>query len=233
MLRGVSLSLEAGGALAVLGPSGAGKSTLLGALLGLFPMDEGEVRLEGGPWSSLSERARLPLRDRIQGLLQQPHRALPPHRTGWEILEQPLRARGATSAEARRGAEAAARAAAFPWEALTRRPAAWSGGMAQRLALARALVFRPRVLVLDEPFTGLDPLLACALEGVLQGLRSQGTTLVVATHGLPGAARLCGAALWLAGGRVAGQGPLSAPQDKGPRPGALEAGLAEGRSPTR
>jgi ABC-type multidrug transport system ATPase subunit len=125
--------------------------------------------------------------------------------------------------EARHRVEAAARAAAFPLEALAQRPAAWSGGMAQRLALARALVFGPRILVLDEPFAGLDPLLAETLETVLAGLQARGTALVLATHGLPGATRLCGSGLWLSGGRVAGQGPLSTPQSEGPRPGALAA----------
>jgi oligopeptide/dipeptide ABC transporter ATP-binding protein len=207
-LRGVSFEVAPGEAWGVVGESGAGKSTLLQLVLGLLEPDEGEVRLEGEAWSHVPERARRPRRPRLQAVFQDPHGSLPPHRTGWEILQEPLDIwkRGA-KADRR---EAAARMAArvkFPEAALAQKPAAWSGGLAQRLAVARALMLEPALLVLDEPLSALDPTLAGHLLELLMELKAAGTALLFVSHDLPAARRLCDQALVLYAGETMCQGP--------------------------
>ncbi len=183
----------------MVGESGAGKTTLLHLVLGLLEPAEGAVRLDGAPWSGLAERARRPRRARMQAVFQEPHASLPPHRTGWEILAEPLELQGRGTPVSRR--EAAARQAArvrFPEAALAQRPDAWSGGLAQRLALARALMLDPALLVLDEPFSALDATLASHLLGLLLDLKAEGTALLLASHDLRAVARLGGRKLELA-----------------------------------
>lgn len=201
--RGVSFELGPGEALAVVGPSGAGKSSLLRTLLGLVEPTQGSITLEGRPWSGTPERIRRPHRRRIQGLLQEPAAGLPPHRCGWEVVEAPLSALdiGHPSERRERAAEAA-RLAGLPVDALRLRPPQLSGGMALRLALARALVVEPALLVLDEPYAGLDAPLSLWLEHTLADLQGRGLALILATHGLVGAQRTCGRVLHLDEGRV-------------------------------
>lgn len=215
--RGVSFDLEPGEALAVVGPSGAGKSSLMHALLGLAEPTEGTVHLAGEPWSGVPERRRRRLRARIQGLLQEPQAGLPPHRTGWEVVGAPLAALQACPSAARqeRAAEAA-RLAGLPLEALDLRPPQLSGGMALRLALARALAPGPDLLALDEPYAGLDGPLSLRLEATLAGLQARGVALILATHDLPGARRACGRVLHLEAGRVAHLGPWGSASSLGP-----------------
>lgn len=190
IFRNVSFALAAGGSLAVMGESGVGKSTLLGLVLGLEKPTEGEVHFSGMPWSSLPERQRRPRRGRIQGVLQEAKGSLPPHLTAREILAEaasvhlpkPVRLEAICGA---------ARRAGFPEGAMGHCPGALSGGMAQRLALARALVPGPDLLVLDEPFSALDGPRALDLTACLEALRSEGMAILVALHH-PGLARRLG-----------------------------------------
>ena len=157
-----------GEAWGLVGESGSGKTTLLHLVLGLLEPTAGRLCLEGAPWSPLSERERRHRRPRIQAVFQEPQASLPPHRSGWEILMEPLKVWERGSASERR--EAAARMAErvkFPEAALDQRPAAWSGGLAQRLCLGRALMLEPALLVLDEPWSALYPTLASHLLALL------------------------------------------------------------------
>ncbi|HET8902340.1 MAG TPA: oligopeptide/dipeptide ABC transporter ATP-binding protein [Holophagaceae bacterium] len=226
-LRGVSFEVAPGEAWGVIGESGAGKSTLLQLILGLLEPEEGEVRLDDAAWSHLPERARRPRRPRMQAVFQDPHASLPPHRTGWEILQEPLDIwKRGTKADRR---DAAARMAArvkFPEAALAQRPAAWSGGLAQRLAVARALMLEPALLVLDEPLSALDPTLAGHLMELLAELKAAGTALLLVSHDLPAVTRLCDQALVLYGGETMCQGPVAQLMEEARHPylrGLLEA----------
>ena len=209
ILRDVSFTLASGQAWGVVGASGAGKTTLLRLVLGLMAPTEGAVQLEGAPWSGVPERLRRSRRPRMQAVFQEPQASLPPHRTGWEILAEPLEIQGRGTPASRR--EAAARMAArvkFPEAALAQRPAIWSGGLAQRLCLARALMLEPALLVLDEPFSALDPTLVSHLLALLGELQAEGMALLLASHDLPAVQRLCDRLLVLEAGRPACQGPI-------------------------
>lgn len=205
----MSFCLAPGEAWCVAGESGSGKSTLLSLALGLLEPTEGRITLKGEAWSPLPERQRRSRRPLVQAVFQDAQASLPPHLSGWEILQEPLVVWGRGVAPARR--EAAARMAArvsFPERALDQRPAAWSGGLAQRLCLGRALMLEPELLVLDEPFSALDPTLGGHLLSLLSALKAEGTALLLACHDLAMAARLCNQLLLLKEGAPVCQGPL-------------------------
>jgi len=206
-LRGVSFEVQPGEAWGVVGESGAGKTTLMNLVLGLLEPGEGSIELEGEPWSGLKEKLRRARRPRVQALFQDPLASLPPHLTGWEILEEPLRIHRRGDARARR-TEAAAMAerVKFPVSALDQQPRQWSGGLAQRVALARALMLRPRLLVLDEPLSALDPTLAGHLLDLLLEWKAAGTALLFVSHDLLAVRRLCDRMLVLYGGETMARG---------------------------
>jgi ABC-type glutathione transport system ATPase component len=207
VLRGVSFAIAPGEAWGVVGESGAGKTTLLHLVLGLLAPSEGAIRLEGAAWSAAAEKDRRARRPRMQAVFQESLASLPPHRTGWQILTEPLEIHGRGTMSSRR--EAAARMAArvkFPEAALAQRPAAWSGGLAQRLCLGRALMLDPALLVLDEPFSALDPTLAGHLLALLLDLKAEGTALLFVSHDLPSVKVLCDRTLVLYGGEPMCQG---------------------------
>ncbi len=203
VLGPVDLSVARGGTLAVVGPSGAGKTTLLTLLLGLTEPDEGEVRFDGAPLA----RGDLALRRRIGYVVQ--GGGLFPHLTaegnaglvarwlGWE--EARLRARVAELAELAR----------LPADLLGRYPAQLSGGQAQRVALVRALVLDPEVLLLDEPLGALDPVTRADLQDDLAAAFAQlGKTVVLVTHDLAEAALLGGRIAVLREGLVVQEGTI-------------------------
>ncbi len=175
----VSLSIEAGEVLGLLGPNGAGKSTLLAILATLLAPSSGVVRYEGRLASELGPA----LRARLGLLAHDLH--LYPELTARENLEFFARLHGLAPA-------AAVVDAALARAALTERAdevvSSFSRGMRQRLALERALLHAPRLLLLDEPFTGLDDGSTSALVARLAGLRASGCLIVLATHDLDVAA---------------------------------------------
>lgn len=208
-LRGISCEVQPGEAWGIVGESGAGKTTLMNLVLGLLEPTEGRVLLEGEAWSGLPEKARRLRRPRLQALFQDPLASLPPHLTGWEILQEPLDIHHRGDRKARREAVAAMAARVrFPEGSLDQRPAQWSGGLGQRLALARALMLRPSLLVLDEPLSALDPTLAGHLLEVLLELKAEGTALLFVSHDLVAVRRLCDRMLVLYGGEAMCRGPV-------------------------
>lgn len=180
-LRGVDVEVAPGEILAVMGPSGSGKSTLLHCLAGILAPDGGEVRLDRQRIDTLGEAERSRLRRTAFGFVFQFGQLLP-ELSAVENAALPLLLNGVS-----RGAafDAARRCLAqLGLEGLEgRRPGEMSGGQAQRVAMARALVVSPRVVFADEPTGSLDSL---AGEQVMNQLtdaaRSQGTTIVLVTH---------------------------------------------------
>jgi osmoprotectant transport system ATP-binding protein len=203
VLGPVDLAVARGGTLAVVGPSGAGKTTLLTLLLGLASPDEGEVLFDGRPLP----RDDLALRRRIGYVVQ--GGGLFPHLTaegnaglvarwlGWD--EARLRARIAELAELAR----------LPPDLLARYPAQLSGGQAQRVALVRALVLDPEVLLLDEPLGALDPVTRAELQDDLAAAFARlRKTVILVTHDLAEAALLGGRIAVVRDGRILQEGTL-------------------------
>jgi peptide/nickel transport system ATP-binding protein len=209
VLEDVSFTIAPGEAWGLIGTSGSGKTTLLNLVLGLLEPSEGRILLEGEPWSPLPVKARRTRRPRVQAVFQDALASLPPHRTGWEILQEPLEIWRRGDGRSRR--EAAARMAArvkFPEAALAQRPTAWSSGLAQRLCLGRALMLEPALLVLDEPFSALDATLGGHLRALLLEVKAAGTAVIIASHDLPSVQMLCDQILLLQDGRALCQGPV-------------------------
>ena len=151
-LAGVSFTLERARTLAVIGASGCGKSTLARCLTQFETPTGGEILFEGCP---LSKDRRL----ETQLIFQQPAASLNPRFTAAEIVEEPLVIQHAgTRTERRERAAAALELTGIARAALGKRAHEFSGGERQRLAIARAIVAQPKLLILDESFSGLDPL---------------------------------------------------------------------------
>lgn len=196
-LDGIAFDAPPAAITVVLGPNGAGKTSLLRVLATLARPSAGEVRVAGFDLA----RAPGPARRRI-GVVG--HRSLlHADLTAAENLRYYARLYGL--AEAGRRGEAALQAAAlWPWR--ERRVRGFSRGMVQRLAIARALLHAPAVLLLDEPHTGLDPAAAEGLDGLLRAWAQGGATVLLTTHDLERAAALADRLLILDQGRITWQG---------------------------
>jgi ABC-type Fe3+/spermidine/putrescine transport system ATPase subunit len=173
-LDGVSLAVRAGEIFSLLGPSGCGKSTLLAVVAGLETPDEGEVRWEG------EDLAGVPAHRRRFGLMFQDY-ALFPHRNVFDNVAFGLRMQGTPKAEVERAVREAL--ALVNLSGFERRDVnTLSGGEAQRVALARSLAPRPRLLMLDEPLGALDRTLRDQLLDDLRGLLRAAQTVLYVTH---------------------------------------------------
>jgi ABC-type Fe3+/spermidine/putrescine transport system ATPase subunit len=175
ILHGVSLDVADGECVALLGPSGCGKTTTLRAIAGFTPVASGDIRIAG------RRVAGLPPHKRNLGLVFQDY-ALFPHMNVADNIGYGLRMRGVDRATIR--ADVAAALALVRLEGMGERfPSALSGGQRQRIALARALVIKPDILLLDEPLGALDRKLRDAMQVELKRIhREVGVTTIIVTH---------------------------------------------------
>jgi len=181
VLRGVDLEVERGTFLAILGASGSGKSTLLNILGTLDPPDAGTLEIHGRAIVAGQERELSRFRARSLGFVFQFHHLLPEF-SAEENVMMPLLIGGERFDAARERARATLADVGLHerWE---HRPSELSGGEAQRVAVARALVSQPELVLADEPSGNLDPVSAGALHELLASLaRERRQTLVVVTH---------------------------------------------------
>jgi len=198
-VNGLDLAVPAGICLGLLGPNGAGKSTTMRMLTGQARPDAGEIRVLGYRVPAESKHARA-----LMGVVPQ-----------LDNLDTELTARENLSVFARlyripRAGRRAAVDAALAVGQLTHRADTkvdeLSGGMRRRLLIARGLVHRPRLVLLDEPTVGLDPQVRQELWGLIDQLRRSGTTVLMSTHYIEEAERLADAVAVVSAGRVIAQG---------------------------
>jgi len=200
VLRDLDLEVQAGEMLAIVGSSGVGKSTMLHLLGGLDRPDAGTIDIDGERITDMSDTARVAFRNAHVGFVFQFHHLLPEF-SSIENVEMPMRIAGAANdAATTRARELLDRVGLA--DRADQRPGTLSGGEQQRVAVARALVMRPRLLLADEPTGDLDETTAEALHQLLRRMHlDHGLTSVIATHN-PRLAAACDRILRLEGGQL-------------------------------
>jgi lipoprotein-releasing system ATP-binding protein len=183
VLKGVDLDVMPGEVVGLIGPSGSGKSSLLHAAGLLERPTSGEIRIDGADVGGLDERARTHIRLASIGFVYQFHHLLAEF-DARDNVALPLRIAGVGQAEARERASEVLTALGLG-ERLTHQPAQLSGGEQQRVAVARALANRPRLLLADEPTGNLDPATSQSVFEALQRLvKDTGVAALIATHNM-------------------------------------------------
>jgi ABC-2 type transport system ATP-binding protein len=202
-LKGVSLEVAPGDFFALLGPNGAGKSTLIGIVSSLVNPTSGEVRIFGT--DLVRERSAAM---RLIGLV--------PQEINFNMFEKPLDILvnyagfyGIARDEALVRAEEELRRAQL-WEKATVMSRTLSGGMKRRLMIARAMMTRPRLLILDEPTAGVDIEIRRGMWKTLREINAAGTTIILTTHYLEEAEHLCRNLAIIDRGRIVERGPIKA-----------------------
>ncbi len=210
VLDGVDLDVDEGESVVIIGPSGCGKTVLLKTVIGLLEPDAGSVRIAGAETVGLSARARDALTGRIGMLFQQA--ALFDSLRVWENVAFRLLNEG--TLDRRRGHQLAVHkieAVGLSADTADLYPVELSGGMRKRAALARAIANDPRILLLDEPTAGLDPIMTNVINDlVLEIVADLGAAVLSITSDMAGARRIADRVAMMLNGRTIWQGPVAA-----------------------
>jgi putative ABC transport system ATP-binding protein len=210
-LNHVSLKITRGERVAVMGPSGSGKSTLLNLICGLDEPTSGVIKIDGVKIASLDDDARTRLRREKIGMVFQTFNLLSTL-TAIENVSLPLRLQGLSRREADQRAQTMLERVGLSGRA-RHRPDEMSGGERQRIAIARALIFQPPILLADEPTGNLDSKTGEEILGLLDGLhREFNTTILMVTHNEAAAAH-CDRILRLRDGSVVKEERAQAPAE--------------------
>ncbi len=209
VLPGVSLEIRPGEIVGLVGESGSGKSTLLRALLALDPVQGGEVRLAGAPFTPTSPRRS---RKAIQLVFQDPNGSLDPRWTVERLVAEPLHLLKTplSPADRRAKVEAVLAKVGLPAEAADRYPHQFSGGQRQRIAIARALIVEPDVIALDEAVSALDVTVRAEVLDLLAKLSDDlGVAYLFVTHDMGVVRGLTDRVLVMKQGEIVESGPTA------------------------
>jgi osmoprotectant transport system ATP-binding protein len=204
VLHDLNLTIAAGESVAFIGRSGAGKTTALRLINGLVTPTRGDILIDGVP---LRESDLIALRRRSGYIIQ--GSGLFPHRTVYENITTIPRLLGWPDARTRAAASKLMERLAMPLATFGELyPSRLSGGEQQRAGIARALVAEPSLLLCDEPFSALDPIVRRELQDAFRGLREErGATIIFVTHDLGEAMRVCDRVVTFDAGRIVADMP--------------------------
>ena len=206
-LDGVSLDIQARDCFGLVGESGSGKTTLMRVLLGLERLQSGSIALFDAPLGTggIRQRSRL-----VQAIFQDPAASLSPRRRIGQLLDEVGEVLGERREQIRERERALFQRLGLPLATLDKYPYQISGGQARRVAVARALLMKPRILIADEPTAGLDVSVQGDLLNLLQELRRDGDlTLVVVSHNLAVVRLIADSAAVMHRGKLVEQGPAT------------------------
>ena len=207
VLKGVSLSVERGGVVALIGRSGSGKSTLLRCLNGLEAIQSGRISIAG---HVLAQDGRN-LRDVRQdvGIVFQSYNLFPHLTAGGNVMLAPRIVKKVPRGEARALAERVLAQVGLA-DKFDAYPDTLSGGQQQRVAIARSLAMQPKVMLFDEVTSALDPELTGEVLQVMEGLAADGMTMILVTHEMAFARNVAHQVVLMHGGKIWEQGPPAA-----------------------
>lgn len=198
LLDGISFRCEPGSTTALLGRSGSGKTTLLRTVNGLVLPTGGRVLVNG---QDVAASDPLPLRHGIGYVIQES--GLFPHLTVRRNISMPLELTGVKARDGQAAAAEVLKRVGLEAELLERFPWQLSGGQRQRVGVARALIAKPQILLMDEPFGALDPMTRAEIQTTVRRLlRQSDTTTLIVTHDLPEALFLADRVVLMEAGRV-------------------------------
>jgi len=209
VLKSIDFSIPEGQITFFLGQSGTGKSVLLKMLVGLLKPDSGAIFIQDANVTDYSERQWRQVRKNCGLVFQQP--ALFDSLTVFENLAfGPRRLTTLTDAQISERAERVLKSVHLSSDVLTKRPGQLSFGMQKRVSLARTLILEPKILLFDEPTTGLDPVTTTAINRlILEISKEYGTTSVVVSHDMKCAMEIADRILFLDQGQIVFDGPSS------------------------
>ncbi|MCH2136126.1 MAG: dipeptide/oligopeptide/nickel ABC transporter ATP-binding protein [Phycisphaerales bacterium] len=204
VLDGVTLSLDVGERLALVGASGCGKTTLARAILNLQPPTSGDIRIGGESIYALKPAALKALRQRVQGVFQDPGGSLNDRMRVGTIVGEPLLVlRGLRGTELAQAVGDLLESVGLEPSDAKRWPHQFSGGQKQRIAMARALSIEPDLLICDEPTSALDvSVQARVLNLLMRQQRERSMAMVMVTHDLPVAVQTCDRIAVMENGRI-------------------------------
>ena len=205
ILRSASLQVERGKTVVILGGSGTGKSVLLKCVLGLEPIQGGEILVDGNEVQDLHGNARMELMAKFGMLFQ--GAALFDSMTIWENVAFVLLQQGMKRAEAKEVAIEKLQMVGLKPEVGEQSPASLSGGMRKRAGLARAICHNPEIIFYDEPTTGLDPITADVINDLIIKLQAElKCTSLMITHDMPSAFKVADKLAFLYEGKFVAEG---------------------------